>query len=1051
MEVAILGPLRLTVDGAERAVPPGRQPALLAALALRADQVVSADRLVDIVWGDDALPANPANALQGRISQLRKIVGRDAISQETAGYRLRLDPMGVDAHRFEQLARQGHDRLAAGDAHAAVTLLDQALDLWRGTALAEFVEEPWARGEAARLEERRLAAVEDRFEAALALGRHTTALPELEATLAQHPLRERLRKLVMLALYRLGRQSDALETYEEGRRILGDELGLDPGPELQQLQRDILTQAEHLIPDEVEQPARRLSNLPGRLTSFIGRDEHVTQLRTLLDGSRLVTLIGPGGAGKSRLAVETADGLTPPDGVWLVELAEVADPGDVVPAIADALELTGSAGLLAEARDQAEQLVAALQPRRLVLMLDNCEHVIDAAARVVTQLLTRCDGLTVLATSREPLGVGGEAVWSVPSLPAPADDTVEAVRASPAAQLLVDRLVRHQTRFELDDETAPAVAAICRRLDGIPLALELAAARGRVLGVDDIAGGLDDRFELLVGGGRAVLPRHQTLEAVIDWSWELLDEQQRTALAALSVFAGRFDLTDAQRLLDAAVDIGPASSRWLVADLAERSLLEPDGQRSVRFRMLETIRAYASNKRSERDLAEDPRAAHAAMMIDKADALYPRDSARWDLDLRQVDELLGDVRAALHHAANRGDDATVQRLAGALGWYWWLRGRRDEGIRWLAPALSSEVHDDRAALWAGVLLLGKPHPQVMGWLECASGSSDPTVGLVAEGCAALHLATRQDLDAGLERLAGLLDKARLIGGWPEACARLFLGLTDLARGDLAQGGAHVTRADEQFEQAGATWGQLLASDALASLAEIRGDYREAVERRTRALAAARRLAMSENEVVQTIHLGNLATLDDDHQRARDYHEQALHLAERTGQASLTAFACNGSGLGARRKGDLDEAEGYHRRAASIYDDLEEWGGAAFAHSSLGFTLEQRGDHHAALDAHRVGLERATQAGDPRAVALALEGVSGALVAVDPDRAARLLGAAEQIRDDLGAPLPARERFDVDRIQGALAEALGDRRAAVVDQGRSLSLEQATRLAAVTAS
>ena len=1050
MEVAILGPLRLSLDGAQRAVPPGRQPALLAALALRADQVVSAHRLVDVVWGDDALPANPANALQGRISQLRKIVGRDAISQETAGYRLRLDPAGVDAHCFEQLARQGHDRLAAGDARAAITLLDQALDLWRGSALAEFVDEPWARGEAARLEERRLVAVEDRFEAALALGRHATALPELDATLAQHPLRERLRKLVMLALYRLGRQSDALETYEEGRRTLEEELGLDPGPELQQLQRDILTHADHLIPAEVEQPAQQRSNLPGRLTSFIGRDEHVTQLRTLLDGSRLVTLIGPGGAGKSRLAVETADGLTPPDGVWLVELAEVADPDDVVPAIADALGLTGSAGLLAEARDQAEQLAAALRPRRLVLLLDNCEHVIDAAARVVTQLLTRCDGLTVLATSRERLGVAGETVWSVPSLPTPPDDTVEAVGASPAAQLLVDRLARHQPRFELGAETAPAVAAICRRLDGIPLALELAAARGRVLGVDDIAGGLDDRFELLVGGGRALLPRHQTLEAVIDWSWELLDDQQRTALAALSVFAGRFGLADAQRLLDAAVDPGPTPPRQLVADLAERSLLEPDGQLSVRFRMLETIRAYASSKLAERDVAEDPRAAHAALMIDKADALYPSDPARWDLDLRLVDELLGDVRAALHHAADRDDDVSVQRLAGALGWYWWLRGRREEGTRWLEPATISEVHDDRAALWAGVLLLGKPHPQVMGWLERASRSSDPTVGLVAEGCAALHLAIRENVDAGLERLSDLLDRARSVGGWPEACAWLFLGLTDLARGDLAQGSANVTRADEQFERAGASWGQLLASDALASLAEIRGDYREAVDRRERALAVARRLAMSENEVVQTIHLGNLATLEDDRQRARGYHERALHLADRTGQASLTALACNGSGLGARRRGDLDEAEDYHRRAATVYDELEEWGGAAFAHSSLGFTLEQRGDHHAALEAHRVGLGRATKAGDPRAVALALEGVAGALVAVDPDRAARLLGAAEQIRDDLQAPLPTRERFDVDRIHSALAEALGDRRAALLAEGRLLSAEQATRLAAVTA-
>ena len=1046
VEIGILGPLRLTVDGEQRTVPPGRQGRLLAVLALHADQVVAADRLVDVVWGDD-LPADPANALQWRISQLRKLLGRQAVSRQSAGYRLHVDPAAVDAHRFEQLARQGHDRLAADEPHGAVAVLDEALGLWRGDVLAEFADELWARGEAARLQERWLTATEDRFEAALELGRHAAVLPELEAAVDQHPWRERLRRLLMLALYRDGRQTDALEVYEHGRRVLGEEFGLDPDPQLQQLQRDILGHAEHLAHQPSEAPSAPRSNLPARLTSFVGREEHVVRLRSLLERSRLVTLTGPGGAGKSRLAIETADRLRPPDGVWLVELASVADPDDVVAAIADALDLTGSADLLADTRDLRAELIAALSRRRLLLVLDNCEHVIDVIGGLTVELLGGCPELTVLATSREPLGVTGEVTWSVPSLPSPEDDSLEAVRGCPAAQLFIDRLSSHRSSFELDEPAAASVAAICRRLDGIPLALELASARGRALGVQDIAAGLDDRFTLLGTGERTVEPRHRTLQAVIDWSWELLDDEQRRALAVLSVFAGRFTLSDAERLLGATVCESSRPAQQLLPELADRSLLEAEGQDTARFRMLETIREYARSELDRCEVARDPRTAHAEMMADEADRLEPTDPSCWELDLSHIEGKLDDVRAALHRLLDLGDTATAQRLAGALGWCWWLRGRRAEGSRWLTSALADGVHDDRAALWAGFIRLGDPEAAVGEWLEQASRSTNDTVATWADAFRGMQAAAGGDPDDAARQLAAAGERAAAIGGWPQAMVLLLDGVVAFGQGHLDRAEPIVGRAEELFTQTGAWWGRLFTSDVLAHIAQARGDYADAAERREQMLQLAQRHGMIEAEAAQSLHLGNLAALHDEYERAREHHQRALRLAERSRDRSLVALASNGAGMGARRRGDLDAAEQLHRRAAELYDRLQLADGAAFAHAGLGFVADQRGDREAALHAHRSGLERARHTGDPRAVALALEGVAGALTEADPRRAAQLLGAAEQIRDDVGASLPAPERADVDRIGQRLSEALGDRCATLVDQGRSLSIDAAQELAA----
>ncbi|MEU2072549.1 BTAD domain-containing putative transcriptional regulator [Streptomyces sp. NPDC013489] len=598
MRFAVLGETAVrTEDGTLVRVPELKVRALLAALLVDAGRPVAAFRLVDDLWGDEP-PGNPLRALQAKVSQLRRAFeeaepgGRRLVVTQAPGYLLAVPEGALDAQEFARLAARARE---TADPRDRAVLLGGALDLWRGPAFAGFAEEPFARAAADRLEEERLAVREALAEARLDAGEHDVLAGELAELVALHPLRERLRAVQLRALYRAGRQSEALAGYEELRTLLADELGLDPSPELTALHAAMLRQdaslsapapapalapAPGLAPASAPIPAPAPAAVPSDavraaapptagggpargnlltpLTGIVGRDAAVAEVRGLLTERRLVTLTGPGGVGKTRLALEAAGQAREEfaDGVWLVEFAGAR--GELAEVVAAALELRddGVWGLRPEgerALTTAERLAEALRGRRTLLVLDNCEHVVDEAASLAELLLRTAPGLVVLTTSQEPLALAGETLWAVE--PLDADGAVELFTARAAASA-----PGFASGAALDPAAQEAVRAVCRRLDGIPLALELAATRVRALGVHGLLERLDDRFRLLDAGLRGAPARQQTLRAVIDWSWELLGEQERTVLRRLAVHAEGCTLGAAEEVCAGRAGPGGAES-----------------------------------------------------------------------------------------------------------------------------------------------------------------------------------------------------------------------------------------------------------------------------------------------------------------------------------------------------------------------------------------------------------------------------------------------------------------------------------------------------------
>ncbi|HEY7429996.1 MAG TPA: BTAD domain-containing putative transcriptional regulator [Streptosporangiaceae bacterium] len=721
MFFGVLGPVALWTAEREPVPVPGlKVRALLAMLLVHEGRPVPAARLIDALWGEH-LPGDPAGTLSGKVTQLRRALeraepgARRLVASPPPGYRLLIDAGAVDAHRFRALTARARE---TGDPRISAGLLSDALALWRGPAFADFDGEPFASAAAARLTEERLVALEDRAEARLALGGHAELAAELAELLAAHPLRERLRAAHMRALYLSGRPSEALDSFAELRARLADELGLDPGPDLVSLHRAVLARDPGLAPPAPATPARPHTNLPAALSELIGRDDAVAAVRTRLTAGRQVTLTGPGGVGKTRLALATAGGLTGefPDGVWLAELGGLepgaADgPADVVMAALDIRDMTGA----------ADRLVDALRARRMLLVLDNCEHVIEQAAGLARRLLHGCPGLRILATSREPLGLAGEAVWAVPPLGAPggADTSVAEVARSPAARLFVARAAAAAPGFALTADTAPAVAVLCRRLDGIPLALELAASRVRALGVAELVARLDNRFRLLATGRRGAPARQQTLLAMIDWSWDLLTEPERVLLRRLAVHADGCSLAAAEVVCAGPGAVEAASVAGLLSRLVDRSLVAvahgPDGPR---YRLLESVAAYCDDRLAaagEADTVRDRHGRYYAELAARAEErLYGHDQRQW---LRRLDTETANLRSALDHAIRQRDAERALRLVCALTWYWFLRGRLAEARRSLSAALSAGERPPaglraRAAAWrAGIeILLGEPDP-----------------------------------------------------------------------------------------------------------------------------------------------------------------------------------------------------------------------------------------------------------------------------------------------------------------------------------------------------
>jgi predicted ATPase/DNA-binding SARP family transcriptional activator len=673
MDFLVLGPLELVVGGASVRLTARRQRALLAALLLRAGRVVAADALIEAVWGDDP-PDSAASTLRLYVSNVRRCLPPDRLVTRSPGYLLRVEEGELDAERFEALFADGRRTLAQGSPRLARSLLGRALDLWRGAALADLAAESFAREAADRLDELRLQCVEERISADLELGHHREVLAELEVLVATHPLRDRLRSQLMLALYRSGRQADALACYRRGHDLLVEEHGLDPGIELRALERRILQQDESLDLAGSGFSTERYG-VPAPATATIGRDREIAEVRErLLSGpGRLVTLVGPGGVGKTRLALESAAlvGEELADGALLVELAAVRDPGLLLASIGHALGLRPLSG------SSWQTLIADhLRPLELLLVLDNLEHLVEAAAPLV-ELLALAPRVRVLATSTTVLRLSGEQVLIVAPLERPA-----------AIELFVRQTIAAGCPAAIPATNQGTLEMICERLEGSPLAIELAAPWLRVLSPEELLSRLESRLNVLRGGSRDIAPRHRTLRATIDWSFELLDADAQRLFTQLSVFAGGFSFDSMAAV--AGVETGLEQLDTLVtASMVHVS--------EGRYRLLEVMRDYAAERLGS-DI--EPRRRHSEHFAGLAATAELQLSGAHQTDwLERLDGEHDNLRAALDWLAAGENTAAVElQMAAALGRFWYVRGHIGEGMSRLRHAIDRASGEDTASL-----------------------------------------------------------------------------------------------------------------------------------------------------------------------------------------------------------------------------------------------------------------------------------------------------------------------------------------------------------------
>jgi predicted ATPase/DNA-binding SARP family transcriptional activator len=1039
VRIGILGPLDVR-DGAARPIEISgpRLRALLIRLAVDAGRTVSAERLIDDLWGD-APPAGAANALQALVSRLRGVGGHDAVESQPGGYRLAVDPGQVDAVAFERLMAGARTE---SDPACRAGTLREALGLWRGAALADVAGTAFAAAPIARLEELRTEAVEERIEADLALGHAARLVPELEELTTLHPFRERLRGQLMRALYAAGRQADALAVYEDTRRTLADGLGVDPSQALAEVHLSILRGEATTTgpPARASEPedSRPRTNLPAQLTSFVGRKEEIDRVAELLGAGRLVTLTGPGGTGKTRLASEAATrmGEAMPDGVWFVPLAPVRGALDVPQAVLLAIGIPEAVRVL-EAREIAQpldRLADALAHKRLVLIMDNCEHLLDAVARLADRLLSTAPGVRILATSREPLGITGESLCPVPALTLPPEDAVaEGADEYDAVRLFTDRAAAVRPGFALDADTVGPVVRICRALDGAPLAIELAAARLRSLTPGQVADRLGDRFRLLNVGSRTALPRHQTLRAVVDWSWELLDEAERRVLRRLSVFNGGATPESAEEVLgEDVIDV--------IASLVDKSLVMATGNTEVRYRLLETVRAYAAERLSGAGEEKQLRDAHAAYFLGLAERAEP--------ELRRHDQLYwadrltterDNCNTALRHAIDTRDVGTALRLVGGLAWFWILRDYEAEAGQWAVevwriaedgpPPGAEDVYAICGLTAAAVTEMARDGGPDLDGMRAAiqdaverigDGPVHPALAL----CRPLAAVVTGDIEGArreLDVLAGHPDP------WTRAARHVFLAFLTLNDGEVDRAAEAASAAHGGFREIGDRWGMLTALAGMAEVELARGRPADAMRASEEAYGYAGEGVSPDQRSTMLVQIGRARAMSGDYARGRADIERGMRAAERIGEHADAAHSLVWISEIARREGDLDDARALLERALALIEpkrarvDL----GTAYAivSSKRGCLAEQEGDLANARRWHRQAtgaIDRIVPMPINRLIGTLAQGFA-ALAAAEGEhvRAAELLGGAHMLQ---GVPDPW--SLEVERATATALDALG---------------------------
>jgi predicted ATPase/DNA-binding SARP family transcriptional activator len=990
VEVRFFGEFEAMEGGVPVPVRGAKQRAILALLALQRGQPVSADRLINALWGDGQV-ANPANALQAQIGQLRRTLGAAAIVTSEAGYALGIGPDDVDAGQFERLVADGRRLLEAGEMALASAVLGEALRLRRGEPLSEFAYAGFADAERAHLDELTLVAIETRAEADLVLGRHRELVGELEALCREHPLRERLWELLILALYRAGRQAEALRAYTEVRDRLVGELGIDPGAALRDLETRILAQDPSLdaagpAPLRAVAAPASTGNVRERLSSFVGRGAELEQLSETVRSSRLVTLIGPGGVGKTRLAVEAAAALRKDhrDGAWLVELAGVSEPEGVAPAVAGALGAAAAAVTSPDSPGSTVDLILRhLAGRSLLVVLDNCEHVIDQAAALVDTLAGAVPGLRLIATSREPLGVPGEVMAPVGGL---------AVAA--AVELFVDRARAVQPGFAADGHTRPVIEDVCRRLDGLPLAVELAAARLRALTLTTLAERLDDRFRLLTGGARTALPRQQTLRAVVDWSYDLLFEDERRLFARLSVFVGGCELAAAEAVC-ADDEVPHGEILDVLSRLVDKSLVAaPSAGREARFTQLQTLWQYGRDRLDESGEVDAMRASHGAYYRQIAEEAYEGvRGATGPMWRERLSSESGNLRSALDWFIAAGDADAALSLTSGMAWLWFINSDFVEGARWLGDALGPK--DPRrpelgaiAHAWHG-FFMGMSSSPATGALECEAAaaalrpSDDPVRLAEALVCYGAVLVRANEFGRSLEVLGEAHDLLQRAGDtWLLAVHDLMVAWNLFSVGRLEDAETAARSSVERFDAQGETWAVISPLIALAAIAEARGDLDGATAAYQTLLQRCRAAGHLTYLPLSLVPLAGLRARQGDDAAADSLYQEAIGCSR---NPWLSADAMVGQAAVARRLGDLARARALLDAAGGRYADLDLPAGQARVLAGLAWWALAADQANDATVFAADAAQAAAASGDPATQVLTDTAVAAVKAIADPTR------------------------------------------------------------------
>jgi predicted ATPase/DNA-binding SARP family transcriptional activator len=1028
------------------------------------------EQLIDLLW-PDAEPEVGAHRLRDTLHRLRRLLdvpGQTASYVRSVGDLVALAPMGMEAAATTWLD-------AAAFAEAATAALAQhdldlgraALTLYTGDYLPDDLYEDWAAPRRDEMRRQYVALLQHVAALGLVQGDTAEAVRCLQAVLAADPCHEEAAAALMQALRDSGRRAEALRVYDGLAGALRDELGVSPSATLAALHAELLRgDTAMAVLAEATQPQRPRSprsNLPVPLSSFIGREREVRDARHLLETTRLLTLTGVGGCGKTRLALQVAHALLPTfrDGVWLVDLAPLSDGAYLASAIAASLGTREEPG-----RPLAATLTDALRGRHLLLVLDNCEHLVAVCAELAAGLLAACPTLRLLATSREVLGITGEIAWQVPPLTLP-NERVRNGRPSPedlgayeAVQLFVARAAERRPGFGLTEQNAAAVAEVVCRLDGLPLAIELAAARLAVMSVNQLADRLDDRFRLLSGGGRTALPHHRTLRATLDWSYDLLSAAEQVLLRRLAVFAGGCTL-EVIEAVSTGDQVGSEQMLDLLDALVAKSLVEVrEREGKMRFGLLETVRAYAAEQLAASAELDAVARAHAAYFVTLAEAaeseLRGPGQVMW---LKRLEDEHDNLRAALRWTLQSGEAAVGWRLGGALWWFWYLHGHISEGRDWLARL---QAVADSAAL----------RDQIRARAQVLNGAG---VFAALQGDYAEAEALHEESIAICQSQGDTRGAALSVNA---------LGVVASSQNEFPRAESLYAQAEALYREVEDTWGTGLVLSNRGHLAHQVGDYARAAALLEESLALFRRVGDARNFAFTLSHLGKVTLDQGDDARAVALYEESLMLRRDLGDTWGIAIALKGLGDAARAQGDWAQAathleeslvlfrrigdtnssastlyslsnvareQGELGRAASLgeeslalFQQIQEAKGIAVALTNLGRVAHERGDNARAEALYLESLALYQEMGTADGVAPCLEALAEAAHARgQPRRAARLWGAAAALRAALGAPLPSSARPAHDRSVAATRAALGEAAfAAAWAAGQTLSVEQA---------